>query len=167
MRKYSDENYVNEIFQKLYPIGSIYLSTISTNPSSLFGFGTWERIQDKFLLAAGGSYTAGDTGGSATHQLTIDEMPSHTHKPTTKTPGTDTHNVYAFTINRHYSSSSVQRGTASRGSDLLVMAAAKAANDYGGNSDIDQSLETAPTGGGAAHNNMPPYLVVYIWKRVS
>ena len=61
-----------------FPIGSIYLSVNSTSPASLFG-GTWEKIKDKFLLASGDTYSAGATGGEATHTLTIEEMPSHSH----------------------------------------------------------------------------------------
>lgn len=59
-------------------MGAIYLSTSSTSPQSLFG-GTWQRIQGRFLLCAGGGYAAGSTGGEASHTLTVDEMPSHTH----------------------------------------------------------------------------------------
>ena len=61
-----------------YPVGSIYLSTSSTSPATLFG-GTWQRIQDRFLLCAGSTYAAGKTGGEATHTLTVAEMPSHSH----------------------------------------------------------------------------------------
>jgi hypothetical protein len=62
----------------MYPVGSIYMSVSSTSPATLFG-GTWEQIQDTFLLAAGTTYTAGTTGGSSSHILTTDELPSHTH----------------------------------------------------------------------------------------
>ncbi len=76
----------------IYPVGSIYMSVNNVSPSTLFG-GTWEAIQDRFLLAAGSTYTAGDTGGSATHTpggilsggavgnhtLTVAETPAHTH----------------------------------------------------------------------------------------
>lgn len=53
-----------EVIDLIYPVGSLYISFNSTDPSTLFG-GTWEQIKDKFLLAAGDSYTAGTTGGSA------------------------------------------------------------------------------------------------------
>ena len=68
----------NVKLDKQYPVGSIYLSVNNTNPSELFG-GTWERIKDKFLLASGDTYSNGSTGGSATHTLTTNEMPSHKH----------------------------------------------------------------------------------------
>ena len=78
---------------KFFPVGSIYMSVNSTSPASLFG-GTWERIKDCFLWATGDtasitytengvsvtkSLTAGSTGGEATHTLTVDEMPAHSH----------------------------------------------------------------------------------------
>lgn len=52
-----------------WPVGSIYMSVNSTSPATLFG-GTWQRIQDRFLIAAGSTYKAGGTGGEATHTLT-------------------------------------------------------------------------------------------------
>ena len=71
--KVEDVNY-----NKIYPVGSIYMSINSTNPSTLFG-GEWEQIEDTFLLACGTSYSNGATGGSATVTLTENQMPSHTH----------------------------------------------------------------------------------------
>ena len=79
MRGTGVTNLVTNIMKKIYPVGSIYISTVSTNPSTLFGFGTWAQIKDTFLLAAGTTYKAGATGGEATHKLTINEIPSHTH----------------------------------------------------------------------------------------
>lgn len=91
---------ITNMWQTIYPVGSIYVSTNSTNPETLFG-GTWARIQDTFLLMAGSTYAAGTTGGSATMShthsqvavttgassaantggtaITTDQMPSHTH----------------------------------------------------------------------------------------
>ena len=61
-----------------HPIGSLYWSSDSTDPGTLFG-GTWARIKDKFILAAGDTYSNGDTGGAATVTLTTNNMPSHSH----------------------------------------------------------------------------------------
>ena len=122
-----------DVLKKLYSVGSIYMSVSSTSPASLFG-GTWERIKDRFLLGAGDSYSAGATGGSATHTLTIDEMPSHTHKQSGGSSGVNN------------DGSVFQRG---------YSATLKAAAD------------ASVTGGGQAHNNMPPYLAIYIWKRTA
>ena len=58
----------------LHPVGSFYLSTQSTSPSSLFG-GTWVQITNAVLRGAAGT----GYGGSDTHTLTINEMPKHTH----------------------------------------------------------------------------------------
>ena len=62
----------------VYPVGSIYWSSNNTNPSTLFG-GTWTQIKDRFILAAGDSYTNGAIGGAATVTLTVSNMPSHKH----------------------------------------------------------------------------------------
>ena len=84
---------INNFLNKTYPIGSIYMNINNINPGTLFG-GTWEQIQDRFLLAAGNSYDGGSTGGAASHThtsaahthttaghtLTVDEMPIHSHK---------------------------------------------------------------------------------------
>lgn len=113
-----------------YPIGSIYLSVSDTSPSTLFG-GTWERIQDRFLLCAGATYAAGSTGGEATHKLTIDEMPSHSHGVI------------------------VDKGGAKSTPSLQAV---------GGKT---TRAQTTNVGGNAAHNNMPPYLAVYVWKRTA
>ena len=121
------------ITNKAYPVGSIYMSVNSTNPSTLFG-GTWERIQDRFLLASGSTYSAGSTGGEATHTLTINEMPSHTHQ-------------------------TGQRASYGSGN-------AYASIGYN-NSASTSNASTSSTGGGQAHNNMPPYIAVYVWKRTA
>lgn len=68
------------VFDLVYPVGSIYMSAVEVDPSLLFG-GVWEQIKDRFLLAVGDTYEVGSTGGEATHKLTVDEMPSHTHIP--------------------------------------------------------------------------------------
>ena len=79
-----------DLFDLLYPIGSIYLSTNNVNPGTLFG-NTWEQIQDTFLLAAGSTYSAGSTGGEANHTLTESELPGHTHTLSSHTHGLSSH----------------------------------------------------------------------------
>lgn len=154
----------------IYPVGSIYMSVNSINPTTLFG-GTWEQITDKFLLAAGNSYTAGNTGGaeianiSHTHTtgdctLTVSQIPSHSHNQ--KTIGEDG-NINPWVANR-------------TGSSQGVYSRQQVAWYNSGK----QNVATFGTGGGAAHNHgstgsggsttlsiMPPYLVVYIWKRTA
>lgn len=122
----------------IYPIGAIYLSVSATNPATLFG-GKWEQIKDKFLLAAGDTYSNGSTGGEANHILTIEEMPSHKHQ--IKTNNDDWNN----------SAGGGNYGT----------------THDGANSWYNTNWYTENSGGNAAHNNMPPYLTVYMWKRVA
>ena len=62
------------LLDALFPVGSIV--TRPTSPAAVFG-GTWEQVKDKFIMAAGDIYPAGSTGGSATHSLTVEELPSH------------------------------------------------------------------------------------------
>lgn len=116
-----------------FPIGYIYLSVNNVNPGTYFG-GTWEPIKDRFLLLAGDTYKGGQTGGEATHKLTISEMPSHTHKYRLAYGATDPARGFAY--------GNTPSGTFS--------------GDF-----IQNTGENQP------HNNMPPYIVVYGWVKVS
>lgn len=140
------------IFDLIYPVGSFYISWKSTNPATLFG-GTWEQIQGKFLLGRSSSYPAGSIGGEATHTLTVSEMPSH---------------------NGHLSAG-IQNGVPMGKGNYEGYLNKSVMNDYpGGNYrgwNVYAGNEMHPAseavGGGTAHNNMPPYLSVYIWKRTA
>ena len=94
----------------VYPVGSIYMSVESTNPATLFG-GTWARIEDRFLLAAGETYAAGSTGGAANHTLTIAEMPAHNHGMGLNGTGSE----YAHTVD--WATSSTGSGTTGMAGD--------------------------------------------------
>lgn len=121
-----------------FPIGSVYISVAEVNPSNFFG-GTWEQIKDKFLLSAGDIYKAGNTGGEATHKMTVDEMPTHSHGLNKNVP-------YGIPYND-------TNGTAcGAGAGVFYH---ESYNPFTINN----------TGGNKAHNNMPPYLAVYMWKR--
>ena len=120
----------------LHPVGSIYMSVNSTNPGSIFG-GTWARIKDTFLLAAGDDYAPNSTGGSATHTLTVEEMPAH----------------------KHWTSETGRANNVRAGSDFTV-----AVTNVTG---IEAQYTTSSVGGGQAHNNMPPYIAVYVWQRTA
>lgn len=147
---------VDGVGNELYPVGSIYMSTENTSPASMFG-GTWEQILGKFLLSSddvltyddagngtittAGTYHAGATGGEATHTLTVDEMPSHTHT-------NNYNNQNAFIVDE-----------------------GRKVNEFGIHFSQEEAYiakehEMNATGGSQAHNNMPPYLVVYCWKRI-
>ena len=129
---YWTENIETTWFDKIYPVGSIYMSMNSTNPSTLFG-GTWQQINDRFLYATTSGGTSGGTGGEATHTLTVDEMPSHEHS---------------------------LRGGYGEGSGSAFF---RETTGNGG-----EGWWTAfPTGGSQPHNNLPPYLRVYMWQRTA
>lgn len=148
--------YLNNLLDNIYPVGSIFISTVNTNPSTYFG-GTWERIKGRFLLAADDStYKLGATGGEATHKLTVDEMPSHNHMGRNYS-----HNWNAGISIPPGRSYAYSYGGASSG--LWAYSAGNWINE----SEINEMVETGNRGGSQSHNNMPPYLVVYIWKRVS
>ncbi len=138
----------NYILDNVYPVGSIYMSVNSTNPKNLFG-GTWEQIQGKFLFGMNSSYPAGSTGGEITHKLTWNEMPGHYHEGLYYSYQ-DTENL--ITLNSGTESYHIPWGSTSY------------AGDYGAGSGAKE-LITGTAGSGEAHNNMPPYLSVYIWKR--
>lgn len=145
--------------QDVYPVGSIYLSVNSTSPASLFG-GTWEQLKDRFLLGAGSSYTNGSTGGSATHTLTVNEMPKHKHREVFDVGNNFIRPIAASASSAYTESTSVTDGTYKRITESFENASASSTTPF-------YPILTMEAGGGAAHNNMPPYLVVYMWKRVS
>ena len=168
-------NQVTDLINTIYPVGSIYMSVNSTNPSVLFG-GTWEQIKDTFLLATGDTYANGSTGGEATHTLTVNEMPSHTH---IQDSHNHTQNAHNHTQNPHsHTIGSLTRYVANG------KAVAAVGDGYGNTQNYKTGDTTATnkeatatnnpqtatnqnTGGGQAHNNMPPYLAVNIWKRTA
>ena len=81
---------VLERSKKEHPVGSYYTSDKDTEPSKIFGFGTWERVKGVVLLGADEeTYPAGSEGGEASHQLTVDELPQHTHRVSIFTGGSD------------------------------------------------------------------------------
>lgn len=128
-----------------YPVGAVYISANSTSPASLFG-GTWERLKDRFLLGAGDSYAAGGTGGEAEHTLISNEIPAHYH------------NSYLLGFS----------GTVDAPAYYAVFN--KTAYTYNYGATTPNTIDVATTisaGGNQPHNNMPPYLAVYMWKRVS
>ena len=139
------------IFDLIYPVGSFYISSKSTNPAILFG-GTWEQIQGRFLLGRSSSYPVGSMGGEATHTLTESEMPSHKGHLSSGISGGAPYEKgnYKGFLNSDIMTpySDIGRGW----------------NVYAGN---EMHPASEAVGGGQAHNNMPPYLSVYIWKRTA
>ena len=177
---------INEVLTKAYPVGAIYCSTVSTNPTELFGFGTWEYIeQGRVLLSQGNKYNAGTTGGAETHTLTVAEMPSHKHGGTTGDGGAHTHTGVAETAGEHTHTSEIgDYGTdfktrkywiekestrsISKTDEILNI---KSGGAHTHNIKIEASKNHShiinSEGNGQAHSIMQPYLSVYMWKRVS
>lgn len=120
---------------RTYPVGSLYLTVADVSPADLFG-GTWQRIEDTFLLAAGDTYAAGSTGGEAAVSLTAEQNGPHYHT---------SHDIAVEKYDGGY----------------VVMRSV-------GFSDQDDTRvsKTAESGAGDPHNNMPPYLAVYVWQRL-
>lgn len=142
----------NFVLDNVYPIGSIYMNVNSTNPGTLFG-GTWKQIQGKFLLGMSSSYPAGSQGGEASHTLTENELPAHAHNPANEAGyyGFITNSQKAFTVG-----------------DMGVQSGSGRYYPYSTTAfDISRNSLTGTTGGGKSHNNMPPYLSIYIWKRTA
>ena len=133
----------------IYPVGSIYMSVSNTSPATFLG-GSWEQIKDRFLLASGTTYAAGATGGDATHTLSIDEMPKHGH-----------YLVYAGNNGWYIGDNTGLGGTQT--ADYI-----KRHREINTDMETTASLWAANENGGSkAHNNMPPYLAVYVWKRTA
>jgi len=139
---------IDEYIPNPYPIGSIYMTVSSTNPSELFG-GTWVQIKDTFLLACGDNYTADSSDkntaqhGEATHQLTQSEMTRHKHSMITKCdPGWNVD-----------------------GQAKDNMSTPMTYSWQGSTVNVSYVPHSVSKGGNQAHNNMPPYLIVYMWKR--
>ena len=138
------------IFDLIYPVGSIYMSVNSTSPKVLFG-GTWEQIQGRFLLGMSSSYPAGSQGGEAEHILSTNEMPAHSHN----------FSYHETNQNKSWSDTTIQKIGTAYSERLGVNMALGADWSSSGYLMLDN------IGGNQAHNNMPPYLSVYIWKRTA
>ena len=130
-----------ELMKLVFPIGSTYVTQTDTNPSTILGFGTWERLKGKVCLGLDEDdtdlNTIGKTGGEKTHTLTIPELANHDHLHTAE------------------------------GKYGIEPGASAMCPTWGGIKG-NTSAVTGSTGGGQPHNNMQPYQVVgYMWIRKS
>ena len=146
------------LLDMVYPVGSIYLSVSGTDPQTLFG-STWARLEDVFLLAAGAKHPAGSTGGEEAHTITEGEMPSHGN-----------HLMQGRMYQELADNASNDSSCRSNTSYLPKTAFVSTGNFNRGWKDWNGG-EMYPAGtlkgGGNPHNNMPPYLAVYTWKRTA
>lgn len=129
-----------------YPVGSVYSSTNSTDPSDLFG-GTWKSLEGMVLVGVDSNdddFSASKkTGGEKTHTLTESEMPNHHHEFAGKI-NSDTDYQGDWVASWGYSGQYYQDGVWH-----------------------PRMGSTTSAGGGSPHNNMPPYYTVYMWERIA
>lgn len=132
---------VNAAKLAAWPVGSIYMSMQATSPATLFG-GTWVAMEGQFLLGAttnSNLYPPLSMGGEAAHTLTELEIPPHSHVEMLYFTGGQDTNLYAYQTYANYNPES----------------------------NLAFSGHTGQTGGGTPHNNMPPYIAVYMWRRTA
>lgn len=125
-----------------FPVGSVFIAVVSTDPATLLGYGTWSAFgAGRVLVGLDAGQTEFDTveetGGAKTHTLTAAEIPAHTHIVTSQTATTG-------------SATSYEHGTLDTSS-----------------AEAEATEVTGSTGGGGAHNNLQPYIVVFMWKRTA
>lgn len=144
-----------------YDILDLWITTSTANPESKWPGTTWEQLSDRFLIGAGNLYSLLEVGGETEHTLTTEEIPSHTHK-FQYSNGSQAYQQYvsnARYINNTPESNYWNFGTNidNEGNSLRAQWA---------NNGYEQGGLVGNTGGSQAHNNMPPYLGVYIWRRI-
>ena len=137
---FDKQNAIRSVLDFFYPVGSIYISTSSTfNPQTAWG-GTWKKTADgRCLIGASDKYPLRSTGGEAEHTLTVNEMPTHRHS-SSRINWYNNLQTYGISVNI------VEK------SNLKV---------------DGPDINTSYTGNSKAHNNMQPYLAVYIWERTA
>ena len=137
-----------------YNVNDIYLTMNSENPSTVWNGTTWEKIEGKFLLGTSTSHRLGTGGGSDTHKLTINEIPSHNHKMFSNSQGSTS---IASSSSSAVSYKAILRSVTDR--DDYHMATNKSTNATLG--------ATGSAGGSQSFSIMPPFLAVNMWKRLS
>lgn len=177
----------------VYPVGSIYMSVVSTSPAVLFNFGNWETLgAGRVLIGAGTSdatYAAGATGGASAVTLTTLQIASHSHTQDphnhTDSGHNHTQNSHNHTQDAHQHTVSARASSAAAGGSFgtfdgggthenyntssvaATNQAATASNNSAAAAIANNTATNQSAGGGEAHDNMPPYLVVYMWKRIA
>lgn len=143
-----------------FPVGAIYITATNSSPADFLG-GTWSQIAGGRMLIGVGTlgsdtYAAGDTGGAARVTLDVDEIPQHSH--TASSAGSHTH---ATNIRE------AQESGTGTGNYQMTVAAINAGAEIQSDSAGSHTHTISSTGGGAAHENRPPYLAVYFWRRTA
>ena len=162
---------LNDVWQNIYPIGSIYMSVTDVNPSTLFG-GTWNRVKDCFLLASGDIYPNGVTGGAEDtsftpsgtvegHAITVPELPEHIHGKIEYVPDNDPDFGYYHLAT---GSTNIPKMLPEAEYDnTLLGVKSNDGSEYAQGLAHDHDF----TGDEATINIMPPYLTVNVWTRTA
>lgn len=162
------EDINNNFLNKVYPIGSLYISINNTDPSTTIG-GTWERLKKVFPFAADDEdYQLGDTGGTETNTLTVANLPSHNHNVPSMSGTTSGSGAHDHSI----------PGTSAYndGSGVYVETWASKSQDRDGRTNsvgnhthnfTTPQTDTSSTGQGNEFNNMPPFMAMYMWIRTA
>jgi microcystin-dependent protein len=153
----NNQGQMREFLLAAHPVGSYYWSSEATSPATLFG-GTWEAVTDKFVYAAG-TKSAGTTGGAETVTLTTSQIPAHTHGSKTLTGTLSGVGLYWTGSKASGIVSITSNGTGYSTSDDTTW--------HNSSISITATHEHSSVGGNGAHNNMPPYVVAYCWRRTA
>ena len=155
--------FVQAVAQVLFPVGAIYTATVSTNPATLLGFGTWTAFAaGRTIIGNGGGFTAGSTGGSAdaivvshSHTFTGTALSGHSHTVTVYSNGSDSPNgtTYSPTYNGGYG-----EGGGYGTPTWPTLDSVSAGTPSGTISTVGSSATNA---------NLQPYIVVYMWQRTA
>lgn len=150
----------------MHPVGSVYVTTVATNPNTLFGFGTWAAFgTGRTLVGIDAAQTEFDTieetGGEKTHVLSVGEMAAHNHTGTTDAGGGHSHSVNLG----YYSEGSGGNGAGFEDRSAGFIGNVSFNTDAVGNH--THTFTSSTVGSNAAHNNLQPYIVVYMWKRTA
>lgn len=141
------------LFNMVYPVGSIYMSINEVNPTTLFG-GTWEKIEDRFLLGASSTNPVNATGGSFTQTLKQENIPEYMLGVIPAiVPGQHTNWDNAGVRGTTVAQATTEKPGMTGGSPIT------SGNQYG--------WSIGSNGGGQAFSIMPPYMAVNIWKRTA
>jgi len=144
-----------DLLERVYPVGSYYWSSNNISPEELFG-GKWVQIKGRFLFSADDKYNVGTEGGEESHVLTIGEMPQHSHQE--KIDG-------FINVEEKYDSKNKCRFYKEK--EIFVLENNNDDNFYPFDYFNYNNYYTKDCGSNYAHNNMPPFLTAYCWRRES